>query len=233
MKHLIFVFFIIHLTTKLSSLAIAQEVKGIDLGISVVSGQSSYNRKYYGQAQLPPGRITDIKSNYLIGTSVWGESYITSHLSSIVEIAYTQIDVPTNTLCDCNYRGSIWLQNEKHHWGSFGTGVRYYFNPESIIKIFASVKLKGDWLVANTIKKDDVKKTNWDAFGYRRFAPSFEFDIGVKWNRLALDLGYSSNIARTFTRDAGEYDQVIYPFKTGILTHQLFGKLSYTAFKIR
>lgn len=230
MKRLILILFIAQLTIKFS---IAQEVKGLDLGISLFSGQGKYNRKYYSQPELPPGRVTSIKSNYLLGTSIWGESYITSHLSSIVDLTYTQIDVPTNTLCDCNYRGNIWLQNEKHHWGSLGAGIRYYPNPKSLIKIFADGKFRGDWLIGTTIKNDDITKTNWDAFGYRRFAPSFEFAIGAKWKRLALSSGFQSNIARTFTRDAGEYDQVTHPFKTGLLAHQFFGKLSFTAFKIR
>jgi hypothetical protein len=233
MKHLIHIFFIVHLTAGLSSLAIAQEIKGLDIGISLISGQSKYNRKYYNQPALPPGWILDFKSNYLLGAGIWGENHFTSHVSTMFEIAYTQIDVPVNTLCECNSAGWVWKQEEKHHWGSLGVGIRYYLNPKSKVKIFADGKLKGEWLIAATIKNDNKKKIRWDAFGYQRFAPSFEFAIGAKWNRLALNLGYQSNIARTFTRDAGEYDQVIHPFKTGILAHQLFGKLSYTVFKIR
>jgi hypothetical protein len=233
MKRIILILFVIQLITKLSSIALAQEVRGLDLGVSLFSGQGKYNRKYYGQPELPPGRIKATESNYLVGTSVWGESYITSHLSSIVELTYTQIDIPTNTLCDCNYRGNIWLQDEKHHWGSLGASIRYYVNPKSVITMFADGKISGDFLIGTTIKNDNIKNTNWDSFGYRRFAPSFEFAMGAKWNRLALSLGYKFNIARTFTRDAGEYDQVVQPFKTGILVHQLIGKLSYTAFKIR
>jgi hypothetical protein len=125
------------------------------------------------------------------------------------------IDFMTNTLCDCNYRGNIWLQNEKHHWGYLGAGIRYYINPKSSITIFVDGKFRGDWLIGTTIKNDDIKKTNWDAFGYRRFAPGFEFAIGGKWKRLALSLGYQSNIARTFTRDAGEYDPLFTLSKQG------------------
>jgi hypothetical protein len=124
MKRVILIIFVIQLLMKLSSITLAQEVRGLDLGVSLFSGQGEYNRKYYGQPMLALGRVKTIESNYLFGTSVWGESYITSHLSSIVELTYTQIDVQPNTLCDCSYRGNIWLQDEKHHWGSLGAGIR-------------------------------------------------------------------------------------------------------------
>jgi hypothetical protein len=221
------------LATELSSLAIAQEVRGLDIGISLLPGQSKYNRKYYNQPALPPGWIPDFKSNYLLGAGIWAENHFTSHVSTMSELTYTQIDVPVNTLCECNSAGWVWKQEEKHHWGSLGTGIRYYLSPKSKVKIFADGKLKGEWLIAATIKNDNKKKIRRDAFGYRRFAPSFEFAMGAKWNRFALNLSYQFNIARTFTRDAGEYSQVIQPYKTGISAHQLFGKLSYTAFKIR
>jgi hypothetical protein len=233
MKHLISSFLVVYLISGLISSASAQKIKGLDIGFSLLAGQNKYNRKYYGQSVLPPGKVTEIKSNYLIGAGIRAENYVTSHVSTMFELAYTQIDVPTNTLCDCNYRGNIWLQDEKHHWGSFGTGIRYYFNPTSLIKVFADGTLRGNWFVASTIESDDIKKTSWSTYGYKRFAPNFELAIGAKWDRLALQFAFQSNIARTITRDAGEHDQVVHPFKTGIFSQQFFGMLSFTAFKIR
>lgn len=151
----------------------------------------------------------------------------------MAELGYTQMDVPTNTLCDCNYRGAIWLQDEKHHWGSLTTGIRYYINPNSAVNFFADGLIKADWFMASTIKNDDVKNTNWHAFGYSRFIPGLAISAGMKWKRLSLNFEYASNIARTFTRDAGTYQQVIHPSKTGIRSDGIFLSAAYTVLKIR
>jgi hypothetical protein len=68
--------------------------------------------------------------------------------NGVLTLGYTQVDVPTNTLCDCNYAGSVWLQDEKHNWGNLAAGLRYYLNPNSAINIFVDGNLRADWFIA-------------------------------------------------------------------------------------
>lgn len=74
---------------------------------------------------------------------------------------------------------------------------------------------------------------HWDAFGYRRFAPSFGISLGAKWNRFSLALDYHGNLTRTITRDAGVYNQIVHPIKTGFYSQGIFVKATITGFKIR
>lgn len=81
----------------------AQNAKSWEFGISGLTGRNFYDRKYYNQPELPPGREPTFKSNYLWAGNVWAERHLNQHISAIAELRYTEVDVPTNTLCECSY----------------------------------------------------------------------------------------------------------------------------------
>lgn len=217
----------------LSVIGKAQVVKNWDLGVSASTGRSYYNRKYYDQPELPPGRMAELKSNYLWGVAIWAEKYVNRHVAAIGELRYTTVDVPNNMLCECSYTGAAILQDEKHYWSSVGVGLRYYLNPKSRVSLFIDGKADADWLMLVKEKINDNTYNHWNAMGYSHLAPSLSFGLGSKWKRLAVSFGVYSNVARTMVRDAGIYDKVHYGMKTGIMFKGFFIKTSFTLIKLK
>lgn len=210
----------------------AQVVKNWNLGVSGSTGRSFYNRKYYDQPELLPGRIAQLKSNYLWGGAIWAEKYLNSHVAAIGELRYTEVDVPNNMLCECSYTGAAILQDEKHYWGSVGVGLRCYLNPKSPVSFFFDTKADADWLILAKEKINDKTYNYWNAMGYSHLAPSLSFAVGSKWKRLAVSFGVYSNVARTIVRNVGVDDKVQYAMKTGIMSGGFFAKASITVFRL-
>lgn len=217
----------------LSVISNAQVVKNWNLGVSGSTGRSYYNRKYYDQPELPPGRIAKLKSNYLWGGAIWAEKYMNRHVAAIGELRYAEIDVPNNTLCECSYTGAAILQDEKHYWGSVGVGLRYYLNPKSPVSLFFDAKADADWLILAKEKINDKTYNHWNAMGYSHLVPNLSFGLGSKWKRLAVSFGVYGNVARTMVRDVGVHNKVHYAMKTGLMSRGFFAKASTTIFRLR
>ena len=98
----------------------AQVTGNWELGISGLTGRDFYDRKYYHQPELPPGKIADIKSNYLWAGGFWVEKRLNQHIAAIGELRFTEVDIPNNTLCECSYTGVAIFEDEKHYWGLVG-----------------------------------------------------------------------------------------------------------------
>lgn len=217
----------------LSFAAAAQVIGNWELGISGLTGKNYYNRKYYDQPELPPGRTTDLKSNYLWGGSIWAEQHLNQHISAVGELRYTEVDVPNNMLCECSYTGAAILQDEKHYWGSVGVGLRYYLKPKSNISFFFDGKTHVDWLILAKEKINDKTSNHGNAMGYSHLVPSLSLAVSVKWKRLVVSFESYSNVARTIVRDVGVHDGVYYAMKTGILSRGISVKASFTLIKLK
>ena len=219
--------------------AIAQHSESIDLGISVFTGRSFYDKKYYDQPGLAPGWETNYKTNYLWSAGLWMEKHINPHLAALTEVRYVTEDVPENMLCQCSTVLEVLQTDEKHYWGMFGAGVRYYINPTSKVALFTDAGGELDWLIAAREKRYFMgehltkKFLDWNALGYKRFMPSASLSLGVKWKRLTLSVGGMTNLYRAMIRNPGTYDQVVYPIKTGFLGKGLFVKTTFTLIKLR
>lgn len=237
MKKLFVIFFLI--LTLLEALLLprqtlqAQKIKSWELGLSALTGQNFYNRKYYDQPQLPNGRETDFKSNYLRAAGIWAEKHLNRRFSITTELRYAVADMPTNTLCECSYVASAFLQKEKHYWGSAGLGLRYYINPKSKVSFFMEGGAEADWLIVMKEKRNDKIYAHWNAKGYSHFAPSVSLAAGAKWKWITLSGGLNTNIARTIIRDIGIYEKMHQSMKTGISFRGLYAKAAFTLVKIR
>ena len=223
----------------LCSPAGAQHKRGMDLGISASTGRNFYDKKYYDQPQLVPGWETNFKTNYLWSAGMWAEKSLSPHFSTIIEFRFMEEDVPENMLCQCNTVLEVLDTDEKHHWATVETGLRYYIKPTSKISLFADARAEINWLIAAPTKRyfmnDHLTKTyvNWNAFGYKHFVPGVSLSLGAKWKRLTLSLGGMTNLARSMIRNPGTYNQVVHPIKTGFFGKGFFIKTSFTLIKVK
>jgi hypothetical protein len=129
---------LIAIAPSLFSLVIAQQKKGMDLGIAASTGRNFYDKKYYDQPQLAPGWETYFKTNYLWSVGVWTENYLGPHFSTNADVRFMEEDVPEDMLCQCSTMNEVLQIDEKHYWGVFAFGLRYYFSPTSRARGFCS-----------------------------------------------------------------------------------------------
>lgn len=225
------------LILSLAQTSYAQNVKQWELGISASTGRNYYDKKYYGQSTLAPGWETKFKSDYIWSVGVRAEKRITSRLSAITALQYAEEGVPQNMFCECNSISESTYDDEKLHRVTYDAGLRYYVNPSSKAMFFLEGKANLDWLlgVQETVYRFASNETSrimhWNAFGYHRFSPNVAFLVGVKWKRLSIDFGGVANVARSTIRNAGTYDRIVHPIKTGFFSQGIYIKTAVTLFK--
>lgn len=226
-------------TLSFAQICNAQNAKQWELGISGLTGRNYYEKKYYGQLQLAPGWETNFKSDYVWSAGMWAEKDLTSHLSALAELRYTEEDVPDNMFCECNSLSESPYDDERLYRGTVEAGLRYYVNPTSKVLLFFDGKGSIDWLIGvqetgyRFIENQIFHEMHWNSYGYERFSPGIAFSLGVKWKRLSLNLGGTTNIARSTTRDAGTYERIVHPIKTGFFGKGFFIKTSFTLIKLK
>jgi hypothetical protein len=197
-----------------------------EVGISVGYGQDQFNRKYY-DTELWPGTVTNFKSINSWNASVWAEKSLNQRFSVLARLKYLNNKMEQNSLCQCGYTAGVFFgKNEKYHWGSIGTGVRWYVNPQSQVKIFAEGFVQVDYFVAFVREINYITEVKYNALDHQRVVPTFALATGFKWKRFTLSAEYERNIARTFIRSKKEYGT-----KTGILRQGFNVKASFTILK--
>lgn len=217
----------------------AQNVKEWELSISGLAGRNYYEKKYYDQLQLAPGWETNFKSDYLWSAGIRAEKHLTSRLSALAELRYTEENVPDNMFCACNSISDSPYDDEKLYRGTVEAGLRYYVNRASKVMLFLDGRGNVDWLMGvqqtgyNLVENQVFHKMHWNSYGYKRLAPGITLSLGIKWRRFSLDFGGVTNLTRTMIRNLGTYDQVVYPIKTGFFGKGLFVKTAFTLFKLK
>jgi hypothetical protein len=195
-----------------------------EVGISVGYGQDQFNRKYY-DTELWPGTVTNFKSINSWNASVWAEKSLNQRFSVLARLKYLNNKMEQNSLCLCSYNGSAWFgRYENYNWGSVGTGIRWYVNPQSQVKIFAEALVQADYFVAYTREHNHKKEVKYGALDHQRVVPTFALATGLKWKRFTLSAEYERNIARTFIKKE-------YGTKTGILRQGFNIKAGFTILK--
>ncbi|MET7259389.1 hypothetical protein [Dyadobacter fermentans] len=223
----------------LVQIGVAQNARQWELGISGLTGRNYYEKKYYGQSQLAPGWETNFKSDYLWSAGIWAEKKLNSRFSALAELRYTEEDVPDNMFCECNSLSESPYDDEKLYHGTVEAGLRYYVNPTSKVVFFLDGKANIDWLIGiqetgYRYMDDQVyHEMHWNSYGYKRFSPSVAFLLGAKRKRLSLSFGGIMNIARSTIRDAGTYERIVHPIKTGFFGKGFFVKTSFTLIKLK
>lgn len=209
----------------IGQLALAQKSPW-EVGVSIGYGQDQFNRKYY-DTELWPGTVTNFKSINSWNASIWVEKSLNQSFSVLARLKYLNNKMEENALCLCNFNGSyLFGENEKYHWGSVGSGVRWYVNPQSQVKIFAEGLVQVDYFVAYMREVNYTKEIQYNALDHQRVVPTFALATGIKWKRFTLSAEYERNIARTFIRSKKEYG-----VKTGILRQGFNVKAGFTIFK--
>jgi hypothetical protein len=197
-------------------------------GFGLKYGKDFYTRRYTpsGSFAYTPSK-TSFESNHAVGLSLLGERRFSS-FSLVNQVQYVISDVPTNTLCDCSYTASVWLQRERHHRASLGTALRWYMLRNTVFKPFVQAGFQEDWFVGYAEKRDNKSRFHNNAAGYKRFVPTLTGAIGLRWDRLALLAEYDQNIGKVFKRPGLTASGVDYSFGSSIIRRSISIKATYT-----
>ncbi len=171
----------------------------LEFGVSASASKESYHNTYYG----PPvgaGGIFDFKSLKSWGMGGFGEKHLSDRFSLIAKIGYSTQQVPVNTLCNCSYTASVWLQQERHHQASAGFDLRAYIISKSAVKLFVQAGIEGNYFLGYMEKRDDKKYFYWNANKFKRLIPGYSAGLGLQWKRIGIMGEYHGNIGKAFYR---------------------------------
>lgn len=228
MKNLLFRFFgIVTLFFLWSTPNRAQTMKKWEFGLSSQYGKDFYTRSYFPNQSVRsvPGNIR-FRSNFSFGIGLLTERRF-SGISWINQINYIASDVSPNTICDCSYSGSVWLQAEKHHMATIGTGARWYIIDKPV-KPFLEIGIQENWFIGYTDRRDDKKVFYADAAGYGRFFPSALGAVGVRFGKVSILGQCHTDIGNSFKRNDGlASNGVDYAVKSALVRQSFSFKATY------
>ena len=189
----------------MQTLALAQNKKKWNVGITAGYGKDFFNKQFHMQkSMIPPGAITHFKSFNSLKSAISVERFLKSRLSIKAQAEYSVLEMPNDVLFEIV--SLAWIpKNERHHWAAFSLGVRKYFKSSSRFKVFAELGAQGDYFLGyRRFPHGYEHKFHWGAEDYFRVVPSVNAGLGISWRRFILSADYQANVAQTFAMDMAE-----------------------------
>jgi len=186
----------------MQTLALAQNNKKWNVGVTGGLGRDFFYRKYHGpRNEIPPGAIRFFNSLNSLKAGLSVERFIRPRLAIKSQLECSFLEMPNKVMFEIS--SIAWYpKNEKHYWGSFSIGARGYLKSAGPFKVFADIGVQGDYFLGlKRYPEGQLRRSYWEAEDYFPFVPSAYGGIGVRWKRFALAADYQFNIARTFAID--------------------------------
>ncbi|WP_353719313.1 hypothetical protein [Dyadobacter sp. 676] len=180
-----------------SNPVISQDFSKLQIGIFAGYGKDYYNRKLNGAGGIPDAK-SHFASKHSIEVGAYGEKFVAHRISVLVRTYYSNQNVPTNTLCNCNHLD--YLQKERHHIVSLGLSLRGYLSGRSLVKLVAGLGLQTEYFLGYSEKRNDSTRFHGNAQEYNRFNPRVSGEMGLQWKRIGLFGEYKGDLGNTFSK---------------------------------
>lgn len=217
----------------LSDDLVAQDNRKWEIGVTAAMGRTYYDRKYYDDYRKfkvdKDGYISHFRSNYTWGAGLWIERHFNARFSGLGQISYSQTDILPDLFSQW-YNWGYWYARETHHHGRAEGGIRWYINSKSRFTFFVEARAGVEKFLAaadQPFYEEKVKVRN--AFGYDKTLPVASAAAGIKWRRWALMADYGRDLTRARRENPDLIESMVH--KTGILSHRITAKATFTIFR--